>query len=223
MQILIVEDEIRLAKALKQILEEQKYMVDMVHTGSDGLEYGLSEIYDIIILDVMLPNMNGFDIAKNLRLNKIQTPIIMLTAKDLIEDKVKGLDYGADDYMTKPFAPQELLARIRVLSRRQGEVILDEMTFGDITFSQSSSELICKLKTIRLNYKEAELIKLFISNPTKIFSKADLIAKVWGYDSDVEDNTVEAYISFLRKKLTFVKSNTEIISIKKVGYKMKYE
>ena len=222
MHILIVEDEKRLADALVQILSEKKYMVDAVYDGKDGFSYAQSGIYDVIILDVMLPRMNGFEILTSLRRQKIETPILLLTAKDSIPDKVKGLDLGADDYMTKPFSPEELLARIRVISRRKGEIILDEMRHGDLIFTLSSSELSCvsTAKCVRLNYKEAEMIKLFLSKPGVILSKEEIITKVWGYDSDAGDNNVEAYISFLRKKLLFVGSRAEIVSAKKLGYKL---
>jgi DNA-binding response OmpR family regulator len=222
MNILIVEDEKRLADALSHILLEQKYMVDVVHDGEIGLQYSESGIYDCIILDVMLPSMNGFDICLELRRKKITTPVLMLTAKDTISDKVKGLDAGADDYMTKPFSPDELLARLRVLTRRRGEVILDEIKFHDITLHIDQSKLSCTKsnKSIHLNFKECEMLKMFLSKPEVIISKQDIIAKIWGYDSDAVDNNVEAYVSFIRKKLTFVESSVEIISTKKLGYKI---
>lgn len=222
MNILIVEDEKRLADALSQILLEQKYMVDVVYDGADGLAYGESGIYDCIILDVMLPSMNGFDICLELRRKKITTPVLMLTAKDTISDKVHGLDAGADDYMTKPFSPDELLARLRVLTRRRGEVILDEMSYADITLHIDQSKLSCfkSFKVIHLNFKECEMLKMFMSKPDVIISKQDLITRIWGYDSDAGDNNVEAYISFLRKKLAFVESKVEITSTKKLGYKL---
>lgn len=222
MNILIVEDEKRLADALREILLEQKYMSDVVHDGREGLAYAESDIYDCIILDVMLPSMNGFEIVAELRKKNIKTPILMLTAKDAISDKVRGLDSGADDYMTKPFSPDELLARLRVITRRKGEVVLDEMSFCDAVLNLSMSELSNPQasKRIHLNFKECEMLKLFMSRPEVIISKEDLITKIWGYDSDAGDNNVEAYISFLRKKLLFVESRAEIISAKKLGYKL---
>lgn len=222
MNILIVEDEKRLADALSHILLEQKYMVDAVYDGADGLAYAESGIYDCIILDVMLPSMNGFDICLELRRKRITTPVLMLTAKDTISDKIKGLDAGADDYMTKPFSPEELLARIRVLTRRRGEVILDEIKSGDITLHIDQSKLSCSKsnKSIHLNFKECEMLKLFLSRPNVIISKQELITRIWGYDSDAGDNNVEAYISFIRKKLIFVESDIEITSTKKLGYKL---
>lgn len=222
MNILIVEDEKRLADALSHILLDKKYMVDVVYDGADGLAYGESGIYDCIILDIMLPSMNGFEVCRELRKKKIMTPVLMLTAKDTISDKVTGLDAGADDYMTKPFSPDELLARLRVLTRRHGEVILDEMRFGDIILHIDSSKLSCvnNSKNIHLNFKESEMLKMFLAKPEVIISKVDLITKIWGYDSDAGDNNVEAYISFLRKKLHFVESKVEIQSVKKLGYKL---
>lgn len=220
MQILIVEDEKRLADALYQILLEQKYMADIVYNGIDALEYGLSGIYDLIILDIMIPYKDGFEVAYELRKNKIDTPILMLTAKDTVPDKVTGLDKGADDYMTKPFAPEELVARIKALTRRKGEVVLDETSFDDFNFNASSNILSKGTKSVHLNYKEAEILKLLLSKPDVIVSKDEIITKVWGYDSDAGSNNVEAYISFLRRKLNFINSDTEIKSIKKMGYRL---
>ena len=220
MRVLIVEDEVRLAEALAQILAEKKYMTDVVNSGLDGFDYGLSDIYDAIILDVMLPEMDGFTIAKKLRDNKIQTPIIMLTAKDSTADKVAGLDCGADDYMTKPFAPEELLARIRALTRRQGEVVLDEATFSDLSLNLSTGDLSCGGKSIHLNFKESEILKLLMANSQGAITKEDLITKVWGYDSDATDNNVEAYISFIRKKLNYLGSKVGITALRKVGYRL---
>lgn len=220
MQILIVEDEKRLADALYQILLEQKYMADVVYNGIDAIEYGLSGIYDLIILDIMIPYKDGFEVAYELRKNKINTPILMLTAKDSVPDKVTGLDKGADDYMTKPFAPEELVARIKALTRRKGEVVLDETSFDDFNFNASSNTLTKGTKSVHLNYKEAEILKLLLSKPDVIISKDEIITKVWGYDSDAGSNNVEAYISFLRRKLNFINSNAEIKSIKKMGYRL---
>ncbi len=205
MQILIVEDEKRLAEALKQILVEQKYMADVVYDGNDGLDYGMSGIYDLIILDIMIPYRDGFEVARELRRNKIETPILMLTAKDTVSDKVTGLNQGADDYMTKPFAPEELLARVKALTRRRGEVMLDETGYGDFNFNASTSMLSKGAKSVHLNFKEAEIMKLLIANRDIIISKEDIITKV---------------ISFLRRKLNFIQSSTEIKAIKKVGYRL---
>ena len=205
---------------LSSNLLEQKYMADVVYDGNDALDYGLSGIYDLIILDIMIPYRDGYEVAYELRKNKIETPILMLTAKDAVSDKVTGLNRGADDYMTKPFAPEELLARVKALTRRRGEVIIDEADFGDFNFNASTSTLTKGSKSVHLNFKEAEILKLLIANRDIILSKEDIITKVWGYDSDAGSNNVEAYISFLRRKLNFVNSSTEIKAIKKVGYRL---
>ncbi len=218
MQVLLVEDERRLADAIVQILKEEKYMVDAVYDGKDGLDYALSGIYDVVVLDVMLPLKNGFEIVEEMRNRKITTPVLMLSALDAVGDKINGLNKGADDYMTKPFAPEELLARIKALTRRQGEVIMDELSFGDLRLVFSDYSLYCGEKNIHLSFKEFEIIKILLSNVKKIVLKDDLICKVWGMDSEAEDNNVEAYISFLRKKLQFINSKVVITTVRKVGY-----
>ena len=220
MQILIVEDEIRLAEALGQIMEEQGYQVDMVYDGEDGLNCALTGQYDVIVLDVMLPGKNGFQIVRLLRQAHIKTPVLLLTARDETVDKVTGLDCGADDYMTKPFVPDELLARIRALSRRQGDVVLDEMTFADLSLELSTHSLSCRGKSVHLGYKEYEVLKLFFCNPRMVLSKELLLTKIWRCDSEAADNNVEAYISFLRKKLFFLGSSVEISTVRKVGYRL---
>lgn len=220
MRILVVEDEVRLAEALGQILGEKKYMVDLAYDGRDGLDMALSGIYDMIILDVMLPKMNGIDVSMNLRKEKVATPILMLTAKDQISDKVKGLDAGADDYMTKPFSPDELLARVRALTRRQGEVVMDALEFEDLNLNLSTCDLSCRDKSVHLNFKEFEIMKILLGNSMNVTTKEDLIVKVWGYDSNAVDNNVEVYISFLRKKLDFIETRVEIVSLRKIGYRL---
>ena len=220
MRVLIVEDEIRLADALAQILKENKIMVDVVYDGKDGYEYALTNIYDVIILDLMLPLMNGFEVSKKLRDEKIQTPILILTAKYSTTDKVTGLDCGADDYMTKPFESDELLARLRALTRRHGKIQLNEATFGDLSLNLSTGNLHCKSKSTHLNFKESEILKILMANTGGAITKDDLIVKVWGYDSDATDNNVEAYISFIRKKLNFLGSNVIITALRKMGYRL---
>lgn len=220
MRILIVEDEVRLAEALGQIMSEQKYDVDMVYDGKDGLDYALSGLYDVIILDVMLPGLGGFEVARELRKRKTATPIMMLTARDEIPDKVQGLDCGADDYMTKPFVPEELLARIRALSRRQGEIVLEEMSFDDLTLNLSTYMLQRETKSVHLGLKEFEVLRMLMTNPQAVVTKESLITKVWGSESDAEDNNVEAYISFLRKKFFYLGSRVQIGTIRKVGYRL---
>lgn len=223
MRVLIVEDEIRLAEALGQIITEQKFAVDIVHDGAAGLDYGLSGLYDVIVLDVMLPKLSGFEVVRGLRAQKITTPVILLTAKDEISDKVTGLDCGADDYMTKPFAPEELLARLRALSRRQGDVVLSELTFADLTLNLSNYSLNRGPKSVHLGLKEFEVLRILMSNPKQVVPKEDLIIKVWGMESEAEDNNVEAYISFLRKKFFFLGSKVNINTIRKVGYRLEAE
>lgn len=222
MRILIVEDEVRLAEAISEIVKEEKYDSDMVYTGVDGLYYASTEIYDCIILDVMLPEMDGFEVLKEIRKKGIETPILMLTARDEVKSKVKGLDYGADDYMTKPFDVEELLARIRAITRRKGQVILDELKFKDLVLDLNNYSISTHFKSINLTAKEFEIIKLLMSNANIVVTKDDLISKIWGYDSDAEDNNVEVYISFIRKKLKFIKSKVEITTLRKLGYKLEY-
>ncbi len=220
MHILIVEDERRLSDALTQIMREQKYTVDAVYDGEDGYQYALCGDYDAIVLDVMLPKRSGFEVVKALRKEKIATPVLLLTARDELESKVTGLDCGADDYMTKPFAPEELTARIRALTRRQGEVVLEEMVFEDLTLELSNCDLKCGTKHIHLSFKEFEVMKLLLAAPNTIVPKEQMIVKVWGAESDAEDNNVEAYISFLRKKLFYLGSRVTIVTIRKVGYRL---
>ena len=220
MRILIVEDEVRLAEALGQIMLEHKYMVDIAYDGEEGYDYAMGDDYDVIVLDVMLPKMNGFEIVKKMREKKNSTPVILLTARDEVTDKITGLDSGADDYMTKPFEAEELLARIRALSRRQGEVITDVMQFGDLELSLSNYELRCKNKTVHLGFKEFEVLKILMSNLNQIIPKETLINKIWGADSDAEDNNVEAYVSFLRKKMAYVESKVSVGTVRKVGYRL---
>ena len=221
MNLLLVEDEIQLSDALSQILTNNNYNVDAVFDGEDGLNYGLTGIYDVIVLDIMLPKLNGIDVLKNLRQNKISTPIILLTAKNSIEDKIIGLDSGADDYLPKPFSPEELLARLRAVTRRNGNFINENiLEYEDIILNLSSYEISCKENSIILTSKEFDIIKYFIQRPRIIVNKDDLISKIWGFDSDVEYNNVEVYISFLRKKLAYINSSVKITTIRKVGYRL---
>ncbi|WP_297137377.1 response regulator transcription factor, partial [Terrisporobacter sp.] len=211
MKLLLVEDEKQLSEALTQILIKNKYSVDAVYDGDDGLEYGLTDIYDIIILDIMLPKLNGLQILKKLRKEGISTPIILLTAKGSVEDRITGLDLGADDYLPKPFSPEELLARLRALTRRKGEVINDNiLEYGDIQLNISTYDLECNGTSITLTQKEFEILKYFMQRPKNVVSKDDIISKLWGYDSEVEHNNIEVYVSFLRKKLAYINSSVKI-------------
>lgn len=218
MRILIVEDEVRLAQALGQILTEQKYQVDLVHDGGDGLDYALSGQYDAIILDGMLPKLDGLDVVRSLRRRQLSTPVLMLTARGEQGDKINGLDCGADDYMTKPFDPQELLARIRALTRRQGDILPQELQVGDLTLDAGAHTLSCGGKTVRLGFKEYQVIHMLMARPKGVVPKEDILLKLWGCESEAEDNNVEVYISFLRKKLAFLGSDTIISTVRKVGY-----
>lgn len=220
MKILIVEDDLRLARALAHILVESHHEVDIVGDGASGLEWAESGMYDVIILDVMLPKMDGFEVVAELRRENVSTPVLLLTARDAVSDKITGLDSGADDYMTKPFSPAELMAHLRMLTRRQGEVIFEKLDFADLTLNLDSLELSCGSKTIHLSVKEFSIAKILMTNPSQIASKELLIDKVWGMDSSAEDNNVEAYISFLRKKLKFLGSRARIETIRKVGYRL---
>jgi DNA-binding response OmpR family regulator len=218
MRVLIVEDEVRLCEALGQIMAEQRYQVDAVTTGTDGLDYALTGQYDVIVLDVMLPGLSGFEVARRLRAAHVSTPILMLTARDEVSDKVAGLDSGSDDYMTKPFDPDELLARVRALTRRQGKVVGETLSFHDLTLDLSSHSLARGDKSVRLGFKEFHVLRLLLSKPAAVLPKEDIISRVWGLESDAEDNNVEVYVSFLRKKLAFLESGVNIRTVRKVGY-----
>lgn len=224
MRILIVEDEEQLSEALGAILEKHNYIVDRVFNGEDGLDYILSDIYDLVILDIMLPLMNGLDVLKKARKEGIECPIILLTAKGEVSDKVEGLDCGADDYLPKPFYTEEFLARIRALSRRKGEVTNEnELSFGDITLNIGTLELSTSLNSVKLTAKEFGLLELLINRNGSVINKDDIINKLWGFESEAEHNNVEVYISFLRRKLTFLKSKVTIKAIRNMGYLLEYK
>ena len=218
MRILIVEDERHLAEALGQIMTEQRYQTDVVYDGAGGLDYSLTGQYDVIVLDVMLPKVDGLEVARRLRAAHVSTPILMLTARDEVSDKIAGLDCGADDYMTKPFDAGELLARIRALTRRQGEVVGNVITVGELSLRLDVRCLMWGEDSVRLGFKEFEIMRLLMLNGRAVAPKEDMIAKVWGLESEAEDNNVEVYISFLRKKLAFLHSNVTIGTLRKVGY-----
>jgi len=219
MRILIIEDELHLSEALTQILKKNNYTVDAVNDGESGLDYALSGIYDLILLDIMLPKIDGMTILKEIRKKGLSVPVILLTAKSELSDKVAGLDSGADDYLAKPFAAEELLARIRAVSRRKGEVQPDNtLKFGDIELDTANLRLIKGNKEIKLILKECELLELLIMRKNSVTSKELIIEKIWGFDSNVEHNNVEVYISFLRKKLAFINSEVKINTIRGAGY-----
>ncbi len=225
MKLLIVEDEKRMAQALCQLFKNEKYEVDYYDNGLEGLYAIESNIYDVVILDVMLPLKNGFDITREARKKGIKTPILMLTAKSDLDDKVQGLDCGADDYLTKPFMTKELLARIRALIRRNGNMIDDSISFGDIQLDKSKATLICTTnkQNIRLSEKEYRLLEYLILNGNQILTRDQLALKIWGYESDSEYNNVEVYLSFTRKKLSYVGSKTIIKAVRGIGYELRYD
>lgn len=218
MRYLIVEDEKRLAQTLADIVSQNSDSADIAYDGEDGLDYALTDIYDTIILDIMLPKMDGFDVLCRLREEGISTPVLLLTARTELTDRVKGLNSGADYYLTKPFETNELLACLRAINRRRGEIITQEITFGDLTLSLDSCELKTKQQNVKLSAKELELMRLLIENKGNIIPKETLLVKVWGYDSNAEHNHVEVYISFLRKKLLHISSAVTINAIRNVGY-----
>ena len=220
MHVLVVEDDVRLAEALARILEDNGYIVDTVHDGQAGIDYGGSGTYDVIILDVMLPKVDGFAVAQRLRRAHVSTPILLLTARDATTDKIAGLDAGADDYMTKPFSPAELMAHLRAPTRRQRDVVFETLTAGDLTLNLESLDLTCGAETIRLSQKEFAIARILLGSPGAVVSKEALIARAWGPDSNASENNVEAYISFLRKKIGHVGSTARIETIRSVGYRL---
>ena len=219
MRVLIVEDEVRLADTLRDLLELNGYTADVCHDGEAGLDNALSGIYDVVLLDVMLPKLDGFSVLRRLRSEKSAVPVLMLTARSETSDKVTGLDSGADYYLTKPFDPKELLACVRALTRRQPELReSDRLTCGDLRLEQSSFTLYCGERSVRLSRKEYDMLELLMLNQKMVITKEKLLLKVWGYESDAEDNNVEVYISFLRKKLDYLHSGVKIKTIRMVGY-----
>lgn len=218
MNVLVIDDERQLVKAIVAILNQNKFNVDFAFDGEDGLDKALSNIYDVIVLDIMLPKINGFEVLKEIRNNRISTPVLMLSAKSETSDKVQGLNLGADDYITKPFNSEELLARIKALLRRKNQFVGDELTFGDLKLSRDTYSLICNEESISLGKKEFQILEVLISNANKTVNKERLLEKIWGFDSDAEYNAIEVYVSFLRKKMTALGSKTQIRSIRGVGY-----
>ena len=223
MNILIVEDEASLAEALGQILQNAGHFTDIVGNGVSALDYAEGFSYDLIILDVMLPRLDGFGVVRTLRERGNSVPVLMLTARSAVPDKVAGLNAGADDYMTKPFDASELLARVNAMTRRKGEVILDVLSFADLTLELNAAVLRCGAASVQLSHKEFEVVRLFLSNPTMTFTKEHLIVSVWGVESEATDNNVEAYISLLRKKLKYLKSHVSIRNIQRLGYRLEVE
>ena len=219
MRVLIVEDEVRLASTLQDLLELNGYTADISHDGESGLDNALSGIYDVVLLDVMLPKLDGFTVLRRLRAAGNATPVLMLTARSELGDRVEGLDCGADYYLTKPFEPKELLACIRALTRRQPELRnTDVLEYGDLKLIKNSFTLSCGDRSLRLSRKEFDMMELLMLNRELVITKENLLLKIWGYESDAEDNNVEVYISFLRKKLEHLHSAVKIKTIRMVGY-----
>ncbi|PWM44184.1 MAG: DNA-binding response regulator [Clostridiales bacterium] len=220
MRLLLAEDEKELSNALCAILKFNRYSVDAVYDGQDALDYGLSENYDGIILDIMMPKKNGIEVLKKIRENGINTPVLMLTAKTQVEDKVVGLDAGADDYLTKPFDMQELLARIRAMTRRKSEFTPNVVSVGNVTLNRENFEVSCNTGAYRLSNKEFQMLEMLMNNPNKLISTEQFMERIWGYDTEAEINVVWVYISYLRKKLSSLGSNIMIKAVRGSGYKM---
>ncbi len=220
MRVLIVEDERNLAETLREMLKQNRFDSDIAADGETGLAYARENAYDLVILDVMLPKRSGFSVVEELRKDGNATPVLMLTAKSSVEDYVHGLDLGADYYLTKPFEMQELLACVRALTRRRGEIVMDTLTFGDLVLNMSTCELMCGERSIRLGKKEFSIMHILMKNGDVVVSKEELLKRAWGMDSDAEDNNVEVYISFLRKKLRFLHTCVQIETLRKFGYKL---
>ena len=224
MKILIIEDEYSLADAISEMLKKENFDVKIITDGEKGENEALTNIYDLILLDIMLPNKNGFEILNNLKNEKIDTPIIILTAKSEIYDKLNGLENGADDYITKPFHMRELMARVKIILKRKSNIEdTDNLEFGDIKLDLKTGKIVCKENSILINGKELDLLEILLLNKRQIINRETLANKIWGYDSDAEYNNVEVYISFLRKKLKLLKSNVKIKAIRGIGYKLEVE
>lgn len=217
MKILVVEDDRLLADSLKELLTQKGFQVEAVYDGEAGADYALLGIYDLLILDVMMPKLDGYQVARQVRARHCGTPILMLTAKGQLEDRVEGLNAGADYYLTKPFDTRELLACINALLRRQGGEV-DEMTFGNTSLDLSTTTLVCGDKQIRLSAKEFDIMRYLLQSGEKNLSKEVILARVWGYDSEAVENHVEVYVGFLRKKLRSIGSNVQIQAVRKLGY-----
>lgn len=220
MRVLLAEDTIELANVLTVVLSRNKYAVDAVYNGIDALESGLTGIYDIILLDIMMPGMDGLEVLKKLRDENITTPVLVMSARCDLEDRINGLDCGADDYLSKPFATTELLARMRALLRRKENYLSDTLTVGNLSLDVTTYELSTPEKTVRLNSKEFQLIACFMRNPTRVFSADELMSKVWGWDYQVDINVVWTNITYIRRKLEQLEASVQIQSLRGSGYRL---
>lgn len=218
MRILLAEDEIALSGALSAILKHNNYSVDTVHDGETTLEYLETEIYDLLILDIMMPKKDGITVLKELRKHNNQIPVVMLTAKSEIDDKILGLDCGADDYVTKPFVAKELLARIRAITRRKGGLADNVLSFGNVVLNRATYELSVKESAVKLGHKEFQMFEMLMENPSGVISAERFMEKIWGYDSETEMSVVWVYLSFLRKKLATLGANVQIKASRNIGY-----
>ena len=225
MRVLLVEDEKGISSAICEMLKKENFAVDPVYTGTDGLDWALSGIYDAIILDVMLPEMDGFQVLKKMRSQGVRTPVCMLTARSGLEDRVMGLESGADYYLPKPFQMAELIACLRAITRRKEDVPVMELAFGDVALNQQEAKLICRAtdQEVKLGAKEYQLMEMFLRNPRQILPKETLFDRVWGYESDAEYGNLEVYLSFLRKKMAFVGSKLKIKASRGIGYSLEEE
>ena len=217
MKILVIEDEKLLADSLRSLLERKGFEVEVCYDGESGAEYAELGVYDLLILDVMMPKMDGYQVARQVRAQRCGTPILMLTAKSGLEDRIEGLNAGADYYLTKPFNTRELLACINALLRRQGSQV-DEVSFGNTALDLSSSTLICGEERIRLSAREFDVMRFLLQSRERNLSKETILARVWGYDSEATENHVEVYVGFLRKKLRRIGSNISIEAVRRLGY-----
>lgn len=222
MKVLIIEDEVLLADSLKALLESKGFEAEAVYDGETGSEYAELGVYDLLILDVMMPKMNGYEVARAVRAKRCSTPILMLTARSELEDRIKGLNAGADYYLTKPFDSRELLACINALLRRQGAEV-DEMTYGSTALDLASGMLICGEKQIRLSAKEFDVMRFLMQTRERNLSKETILARVWGFDSNAVENHVEVYIGFLRKKLSSIGSDIRIEAVRRLGYHLEVD
>ena len=222
MRILLVEDEKALSAAVKKLLQSNQMAVDAVYNGNDALDAAMSGIYDAMILDVMLPGKDGFSVLRELRQQNVKLPVLMLTARAGLEDRIHGLESGADYYLTKPFAMAELLACLRAITRRSEADYVQELSFGDVILLQGQATLRCTVtgQEVRLGTKELQLMELLLRSPRQILPKATLTERVWGYDNEAEYNNLEVYISFVRKKLTFIGSRLKIKASRGMGYSL---
>lgn len=220
MNILIVEDERNLADAICKILKDEGFRADVTYDGTTGFSLSKTGMYDAIVLDVMLPGMDGLEVVREMRRCGVSTPVLMLTARTSTADKVNGLDAGADDYMTKPFETVELLARLRALTRRTGDVLIEEASFGDLNLDLGTHDLSCNERSVHLSGKEFEVMKMLMSSNARVVSKQDLLTRVWGGSAEASENSVEAYISFLRKKINHIHSKVQITTLRMLGYRL---